>query len=248
MNVRGTEQLSSDGRVSTILQAVVRKELHIKALIKDIQDVVEDEKDLDRIHRQVQKTINEIRNALEELGSLAREQDRETEREAVNLKIREHSEQVSSLQQCLRRANLSAQLAIEKTDRMSLLSRDVGAGSTEDSSSATRQRLPYKDKDNLAKMSSRVTDDLLSISRSLSGQVKLSEDALHTLVSSTKVISDTQEEFKAMGGVIHQSRKLLSKYNRREFTDKVLIFLALVFFFACALYVLIKRALSLIHI
>ena len=44
-----------------------------------------------------------------------------------------------------------------------------------------------------------------------------------------------------MSGHIQHSRKLLTKYSRREFTDKLLIFLALVFFFATVLYIVKKR-------
>lgn len=44
-----------------------------------------------------------------------------------------------------------------------------------------------------------------------------------------------------MSSAILQSKKLLTKYGRREMTDRVLILLAVVFFFACVLYVLKRR-------
>lgn len=72
-------------------------------------------------------------------------------------------------------------------------------------------------------------------------QLIISVTCFFFLVSSSHKVTDTHEELKSMGGIIHQSRKLLSKYNRREFTDKVLIFLALAFFFACVLYVMKRR-------
>ena len=49
------------------------------------------------------------------------------------------------------------------------------------------------------------------------------------------------DEYRMMGGVIGQSRKLITKYARREFTDKVLIAFALAFFFGVVLYILRKR-------
>lgn len=55
------------------------------------------------------------------------------------------------------------------------------------------------------------------------------------------MVGETQEELKGMGGHIQSSHKLLTKYGRRECTDKLLIFLALVFFFASVLYVVKKR-------
>ncbi|KAH3787229.1 hypothetical protein DPMN_165349 [Dreissena polymorpha] len=44
-----------------------------------------------------------------------------------------------------------------------------------------------------------------------------------------------------MGSHIQNARRLLTKYSQRELTDKVLIFLALVFFFATVLYILQRR-------
>ena len=40
------------------------------------------------------------------------------------------------------------------------------------------------------------------------------------------------------------SRRLITKYGRREVTDRVLIFFAALFFFACVFYVLRKRVLG----
>ncbi|MPC11371.1 hypothetical protein E2C01_004033 [Portunus trituberculatus] len=50
-------------------------------------------------------------------------------------------------------------------------------------------------------------------------------------------LTSTHEELKTMGSVISQARKILNKYGRRENTDKLLIFLGLVFFFASCLVV-----------
>ena len=60
-------------------------------------------------------------------------------------------------------------------------------------------------------------------------------------VQSSNQITETNEEFKSMTGHIQNSHKLLTKYGRREFTDKLLIILALVFYFATVLYIVKKR-------
>lgn len=59
--------------------------------------------------------------------------------------------------------------------------------------------------------------------------------------TSSKTVQEANEEFKNMTGTIHLGRKLILKYNRRELTDKLLIFLALALFFATVLYILKKR-------
>lgn len=60
-------------------------------------------------------------------------------------------------------------------------------------------------------------------------------------VSSSKTVGESHEELKSMTGHIQSSHKLLVKYGRRECTDKLLIVLALVFFFASVMYVIKKR-------
>ena len=59
--------------------------------------------------------------------------------------------------------------------------------------------------------------------------------------TSSKTIQETNEEFRAMTGTIQLGRKLITKYNRRELTDKLLIFLALALFCSTVLYIVKKR-------
>jgi hypothetical protein len=54
-------------------------------------------------------------------------------------------------------------------------------------------------------------------------------------------MGDANEEFKSMGSVISQSKKLITKYGRREVTDRVLILFAAAFFFAVVFIILRKR-------
>jgi hypothetical protein len=61
------------------------------------------------------------------------------------------------------------------------------------------------------------------------------------IANSSSKVQGTQEELKTTGSVIVQSRKLLDKYGRREFTDKVLLVFAFAFFLACVLYIIQKR-------
>ena len=60
-------------------------------------------------------------------------------------------------------------------------------------------------------------------------------------VKSSNTLQETREELKGMAGVIQTSRNLLTKYGRREMTDKLLIFLALALFLATVIYILKKR-------
>lgn len=52
---------------------------------------------------------------------------------------------------------------------------------------------------------------------------------------------DTQKELTGMASDIHNSGRLLTKYGRRECTDKFLILFAIIFFFSTVLYIVKKR-------
>ncbi|XP_062942459.1 vesicle transport protein SEC20 isoform X3 [Cynocephalus volans] len=104
-----------------------------------------------------------------------------------------------------------------------------------------KQMLRKTTKKSLAQTSSAITESLMGISRMMSQQVQQSEQAMQTLVNSSRTILDANEEFKSMSGTIQLGRKLITKYNRRELTDKLLIFLALALFLATVLYIMKKR-------
>ncbi|KAL7390010.1 hypothetical protein ABVT39_013369 [Epinephelus coioides] len=137
----------------------------------------------------------------------------------------------SSNQTAWRKANLACKLAIDNTEKDELLLRGENQ--------STRQRKVTKE--SLVETSSNITESLMSISRMMAEQVKQSEDTIGTLATSSRTVQETNEEFKSMTGTIHLGRKLILKYNRRELTDKLLIFLALALFLATVLYILKKR-------
>uniref|UniRef100_A0A3P8SYA9 BCL2 interacting protein 1 n=1 Tax=Amphiprion percula TaxID=161767 RepID=A0A3P8SYA9_AMPPE len=96
-------------------------------------------------------------------------------------------------------------------------------------------------KEGLAQTTSDITENLMNISRMMAQQVQQSEESITSLATSSRTIQETNEEFKTMTGTIQLGRKLITKYNRRELTDKLLIFLALALFLATVLYILKKR-------
>lgn len=135
----------------------------------------------------------------------------------------------------LRRANAAANKLISDNAK-----RELFSYSEPDLKQRQKGEL-QRNKDTLANEASAITDNLRAVSRMLADQVSQSEHTLHSLVNSSAVATETHEEFKTMGNVLVHSKKILMKYGRREVTDKVLIFLALAFFFACVIYVVMKR-------
>ncbi|XP_029374488.1 vesicle transport protein SEC20 isoform X4 [Echeneis naucrates] len=186
---------SADVHVRICGQEIIKYDLEIKALIQDIRDCPGPQSALRELNSQVKEKFNKLRLRIQDLEQLAREQDREMDRQAIQ------AETESQRGQMLRKAT----------------------------------------KESLVETSSNITESLMSISRMMAEQVKQSEDSISTLATSSRTVQETNEEFKNMTGTIHLGRKLILKYNRRELTDKLLIFLALALFLATVLYILKKR-------
>lgn len=84
-------------------------------------------------------------------------------------------------------------------------------------------------------------EDLKYFARTLARQSELSQQTVRSLAESSSTVNLTDEEFRGIGGLLNQSKVILTKYGRREVTDKFLIILALIFFYSCVFYVISKR-------
>merc|ERR1712107_330154 len=78
-------------------------------------------------------------------------------------------------------------------------------------------------KQGLISQHSNVTNNLKMISRQLAATVERSQLTVSNLEGSAKTLQEVDEEHRSLTGVIGQSKKLITKYMRREFTDKILI-------------------------
>lgn len=79
-----------------------------------------------------------------------------------------------------------------------------------------------RDKEDLVLDSGRASDQLISISRQLADTVQRSALAVEELAESSRVVNETNEEFKAMGAVLGHSRYIyfqlkLSPQNLRSY-------------------------------
>ncbi|KAM9846554.1 vesicle transport protein SEC20 [Aulostomus maculatus] len=222
---------SGDVHVRICAQEIIKYDLEIKAIIQDIRDCPGPESSLMELNSQVKEKFNQLRLRIQDLDQMAREQDRESDRLAIQAETESQRRQMISNQTAWRKANLACKLSIDNMEKDELLRGPE--------TQSTRQRKATKE--SLVETSSNITESLMSISRMMSEQVKQSEDCIGTLATSSRTVQETNEEFKNMTGTIHLGRKLILKYNRRELTDKLLIFLALALFLATVLYILKKR-------
>ena len=95
--------------------------------------------------------------------------------------------------------------------------------------------------DGLKARSERTTEMLGTLIARMHEQVQQSEQTTSALVHSSSVLRDSHSNFNAVSATIRSGGKLISKYGRRETTDKILIVLCLVLYFGVCLYILRKR-------
>ncbi|CAB1353000.1 unnamed protein product [Coregonus sp. 'balchen'] len=215
---------SQDVHVRICGQEIIKYDLEIKALIQDIRECPGPQSVLMDFNSKVKEKFNQLRQRIQNMEQMAKEQDRETDKQDILSETESHRRQNLSNQTAWRKANLACKLSIDNLEKEELLN---GEDST------VRQRKATKE--SLVQTSGDITESLMSISRMMAQSVSQSEETIGTLVL------ETDEEFKSMTGTIHLGRKLISKYNRRELTDKLLIFLAVALFLATVLYILKKR-------
>ncbi|KAF7696922.1 hypothetical protein HF521_005340 [Silurus meridionalis] len=220
---------SPDVSVRICVQEMIKYDLEVKALIQDIRECRGPHSVLMELNAAVKEKSNYLRQRIQDLEQMAKEQDKETDKNIIMAETESHRKQMLSNQTAWRKANLACKLAIDNLEKDELLH---GADSV-------RQRQATKE--SMVETSSNITESLMSISRMMSQQVKQSEESIGTLATSSRSVLETSEEFKSMTSTIHLGQKLILKYNRREITDKLLIFLALALFFATVLYILKKR-------
>ncbi|XP_056146895.1 vesicle transport protein SEC20 [Lampris incognitus] len=221
---------ASDVHVRICEQEILKYDLEIKALIQDVNDCTGPQSRLTDLNSKVKEGFHNLRLRIQDLEQMGMEQDKESEKKALLSQVEGHRKQMLGNQTAWRKANLSSKLSIDNLEKEALL---------HGGDSDLRKRKMTKE--GLAQTSSDITENLMSISRMMAQQVQQSEDTMTSLATSSRTVQETNEEFKAMTGTIQLGRKLITKYNRRELTDKLLIFLAVALFLATVLYILKKR-------
>jgi len=221
--------------VTELQKEIVSADIELKNLIHEISEEKFDVSQLSLAYRQASECHKKMCRIIDQFSEFGAGVIKKDERDEFNNQVDTYRKIAHANQLSLRKANASAQRALETQLREELLLSGLAEGND-----GVRKR-GKMEKDHLVKNSTNVTSNLLSISRMMSDQVQHSSSAIEHLVVTSSTLVESGEEAKSMKNVIHTSSKLLSKYDRRETTDKILIFLTFVFFFACCAYVLQKR-------
>ncbi|KAK7087082.1 hypothetical protein SK128_009970 [Halocaridina rubra] len=224
--------------LNVVKQDIVKYDMAIKSLIQEIREHDGTQTHLNELGAFVRSRISQLREQIEELKRLAVEQDNENDRLLLMEEANKSDKMLQDNHKAFRNAVLAAQLAISQRSKDELLTNPVAEGDDDDATLRHRERVSRKD---MIKKSSQLSDDLLRVTRLIRDNTEKSTKTLDRLVEGSQTVGSTQEELKTMGSVIAQARKILNKYGRRENTDKLLIFLGLVFFLASCLVVIRNR-------
>jgi len=224
--------------ISVVRQDIVKLDVTIKGLIQEIRGHAGSQAELDDLGAFVRSKITALRDQIDELKRLAQEQDAGEDRLALSEEVSKCEKTVQDIHKSFRNAILTAQLTMNSRDKDELIGLNSNDPEEKLGNIRSRNRIT---REMMIKKSSQLTDDLLSVTRLIRDNTEKSTKTVDRLVESSQTIGETREELKTMGSVVIQARKILNKYGRRENTDKLLIFLGLVFFLASCLVVVRNR-------
>ncbi len=221
--------------VTDAQEDLVRLNLRIKSLVESFAQV-ETYADMEELNSEIRSQLELMRTGITSLRVLASKQKYPDSMAMLNADADKHEDQMASCNRRFKSANISCIAKLDKRGRDALLS-----SPSDMLMQSGNQRRKLKDKVELVSQEGKATDQLSAISRNLAATVERSARTIEELAESSSTMKDASEEFKSMGAVIGLSGKLISKYARRENTDRVLILFAASFFFGVVFYILRKR-------
>ncbi|KHN88308.1 Vesicle transport protein SEC20 [Toxocara canis] len=223
-------------------QEILKSDIAIKNQIENIKRLENaTHKQVSDLSGEVKKQFVELSVQIDALERLSNKVKSNKEREELLAQTKEHRNELDRNRHSLRHVVLSQMKRIEERSKDYLFRRNE----LEDRDIELRHRI--KRTENLKKGSYKATESLSSLVSRMSEQVKLSEESTSTLIHSSALLSETEGEFASMSAHIQSGGKLISKYGRRECTDKILIALALLLYFLVIFYILRKRVFYFIY-
>lgn len=221
---------SDSAEVESLKNDILRGNLSIQNILHKIKEPDIAESDVVVLNSEYRSEFKRLKHCIDEFEKVAKDEDEDGDlAEDVNL----FRNQLTSLQSAFRKANVQCQLTVSMKNKAELF-----YSNPEEMEVRSRQT---KSKEELIKMSTNVTANLRNISQSMASVLEQNRGTLEVLAQSSNMVCDNQDEFKVMGSALITTKKLVSRFGRRETTDLILIILALAAFFAACVYVIQKR-------
>jgi hypothetical protein len=211
----------------TTREALESESNELKRSLKEFKNALNEMKDFC-------ESYNSNTNANGLISRLAQSSTVSNTREMFFNEYQIQKEHLSTIEARYRNAYLAAQNKLDQLERETLMSANLNNDSTELKKRNLSNQL-------LLKQNNEMTSKLHEINRQLKWIDNQTGDIIPVLDESSKSLKNVQQEFGLMRVVINDGKRLLVRLNRREFTDKLLIFLCLCFFFSVVFYIIWKR-------
>ncbi|KAL4002044.1 Sec20 family protein [Acanthocheilonema viteae] len=221
-------------------QDILKADITVKNHIEEIrQQKFMSQKEIAQCTRHIKDEMAQLAHLIDALEKFANKISFRNDRIELLAQVKEHRNELEKNRRMFRQAILEFLKVVEEQSRSYLLQ---GCDDSQDIEFRNRR----KRAENLKTQTLKATESLASMVTKMSNQLKLSEDTTSTLIHSSFLLKDTESEYSSMGAHIQSGGKLISKYGRRECTDKILIAFALLLYVVVILYILRKRVLSII--
>lgn len=211
---------------------VITLNLECKNILQDVWNGTENVITLNNLNKTFRTKLNELKKTISIIKDLSNESDDKTIASDLKLFAESQMQLLLHTQANLRKANLSCKLAIDQKQKDGLL------GFRESRVEQIRER---KKMNTASQAAVEVTENLLNINKLMDETVNESVNALVTIQKSSKTIKSTDKEVIDQRVILRTSHQLLTTLKRRDITDKILITLAVIFFFGTVFYILKRR-------
>ncbi|EJD76142.1 hypothetical protein LOAG_16844 [Loa loa] len=205
-------------------QDILKADIAVKNHIEGIrQQKFMSQKEIAQCTRDIKDEIAKLGHLIDTLEKFANKITFRNDRVELLAQVKEHRNELEKNRQMLRQAILKFVKVMEEQSLSYLLQ---GGDDSQDIEFRNRRRRG----ENLKTQTLKATENLASLVTKMSDQLKLSEDTTSTLIHSSFLLKDTESEYSSMGAHIQSGGKLISKYGRRECTDKILLTFALLLY------------------
>jgi protein transport protein SEC20 len=229
-----SQQSASASALSDCQETIVRLDIDAKRRIQEIRSSPGPLALLNRQTQDVKAILQRVDVLIGQLSEWAQQESNMLERERLLAAAAKHGVAQKLNLSNLRQAQLACMQRLEQSSRGQLFNSVTGDGVREPQGTTGKGA-------QMTGSMADVTEGLSSLLQQMDTQVKQSQATLETLVGSSQTVNQMESEVATTGSAIQSSGKLLSKYSRRELTDKVLIVLALLLYFGTVAYIVKKR-------
>ncbi|KAI9595182.1 Sec20-domain-containing protein [Syncephalis fuscata] len=182
--------------------------------------------------------LRQFERAITDARELAEDEDREQDRIALLRQIDRHDAHRKQLQTALRKATLEGK---RKADAHARFEREALLGSSGANNGLSNNRRVQSTEKAMMRASSEVTESLRRTTQLMQAEVEKSSLNATTLEDSSRLLRAAHGEYRGLDTVLRTSRQVLTRLERGDWTDRLLILFGLFVFLLVVLYVVRRR-------